>query len=72
MKCDLLGLQVRVHGADGSSETFVQNDKALAARILDGVQPARMEKREQSRAPGDFAIRFLDVEMLRSGSFSLR
>jgi hypothetical protein len=121
-------LEIQIHGASGSVKTFVQDDKALASRILDGLHPARLfatgkitiageysltayvasqvtridfineefacwefppdisdvaelseeefhqrlnqngsaqlEKREKPQTPGDFAVRFLHVEML--------
>jgi len=121
-------LEIRIHGANGSVKTFVQDDQSLASHILDGLHPARMfvtgkitiageysltafvaskvtridfvsdefacwsfpsevsdlvelsedefhqrlhknglaqmEKREKPQTPGDFAVRFLHVEML--------
>jgi len=121
-------LEIRIHGANGSVKTFVQDDQSLASHILDGLHPARMfaarkitiageysltafvaskvtridfvsdefacwsfasevsdlvelsedefhqrlhkngsaqmERREKPQTPGDFAVRFLHVEML--------
>ena len=121
-------MEIQIHGASGAVETFVQDDKALASNILDGLHPSRlfvtgkitiageysltvfvvakvtridfvsedftcwefpqdisdvvelseeefhqrlhqngsaqMEKREKPQMPGDFALRFLHVEML--------
>jgi len=128
MKSKKTPLEIRIHGASGSVKTFVQDDQTLAARILDGLHPARLfatgkitiageysltafvasrvarvdfnseefacwefppdisdvvelseaefhqrlhqngsaqlEKREKPQTPGDFAVRFLHVEML--------
>jgi len=42
MKNKKMLLEIQIHGASGSDKTFVQDDKALASRILDGLHPARL------------------------------
>ena len=128
-------LEIRIHGADGQSETFVQDDTVIADAILKNAQPGRLfglekiviagthsltafvpakvlridfvqeglacwafptgiidaielsenefrskvhlddldnlQKRAQVRTPGDFAVGFLDIEMLGGGHIFL-
>ena len=35
-------MQILIHTSEGSVETGVQDDPALAARILKGIQPAKV------------------------------
>jgi len=129
------GLEIRMHGTDGSIETFVQGEPSIADAILKNAQPGRLfglekiviagthsltafvpsrliridfvregvacwafpqgivdafelsepefrtkahlddvtnlQKRDQIRSPGEFAVGFLDMEMVGGAHFFL-
>lgn len=49
-------MEIRIHTQGGSAETFVQNDPALMARLLEGLQPARVFAADLITIAGDYSL----------------
>jgi len=49
-------LEIRIHGASGSVKSFVQDDKTLASRILDGLHPARLFSSGKITIAGEYSL----------------
>jgi hypothetical protein len=49
-------MQIRIHTCGGPVETFVQDDPALAARILNQIQPAKVFTGEILTIAGEFSM----------------
>ncbi len=49
-------MEIRIHTQEGSVETFVQDDPALSARILEEIQPARAFAGNVITIAGDYSL----------------
>jgi hypothetical protein len=49
-------MEIRIHTQGGSVETFFQDSPALAARILNEIQPAKVFTRDIITIAGDFSL----------------
>ena len=49
-------MEIRIHTQGGSVETFLQDDPALVARILDGMQPSRVFAGNVITIAGDYSL----------------
>ena len=49
-------MQILIHTSEGSVETFFQDNPALAARILKGIQPAKVFAADIITIAGDYSL----------------
>jgi len=66
-------LEIRIHTQGVPVETFVQNDPAAAARILQGLHPAKLFSANKITIAGEFSLtvfnpsRITRIDLLREG-----
>jgi hypothetical protein len=66
-------LEIRIHGSDGSVQTFVQEDAALADSIMNEVQPGRLFATSKVVIAGNYSLtafvpsKLLRIDFVREG-----
>jgi len=63
---DAAGLKIRIQIKGGASECFVQHDPAIVARMVEGLQPARVFVASKITIAGEFSLTtFVTSQIIR-------